>query len=830
MKSIFHPLSAIIALVAVTMATAGPLYFPLIQMTGSTNDATINVQAVNNPVIFNGNFYWLPTGGTNITTTNGIGYLTLIPGKYNAYILGQAQSWQLNVTNNTTLVNAANLTGGVTYYSGVQNLTGSGGINVTSTFPGNVVVDGGALTANASNNVVTGVWASPGGSPLTNGQTGNVQFTNSTVTVSNLLALGTITGASLSPSTQSSGQLNINLGSGTLSGSSVNVGNLSGNGAGLTGIPYSSLTGTPSIPSTNGLATTNYVNAATANLVTIPALGGTNDDTAIFNTYFNSRLPVLCPAGDFNVSHVLITNDNETISGYGCRLHMLTNIQGYAVCTRGMTNVSIAGLSVYGGIHQTPGWTFTNNIIPWGNMSEYGWISVPSGNQTPTNARSGFYLAMYGWGNYKDLVADGFNVAGFYLSNTNTQYGHQTPIAKFSNPVADWCYVGIELPGSLHVVDFTTNNTYLYFDGTGQIPNWGDPQYTVVSSPVVHNSSIGITEAAWNVAINNPQISDTFIGVFIPGNVHGSITGGNLNHNSGVSYYMSGVSAGEEITGQQLRGGDGLYICGGNAGVTFNGCMFDAASILVVTNNTGATVFNGCSWQDAFAFTLDNTGIGVVTNGCYSELTLTNQGQMTWVGRHVGDGSGITNLAAASLTGTLPQSTLPGAVVTNNATQFTSTTNSFYVQCNPAANVQLWVGTNAYPIGTPLMIISNNTTSFGTGVAFANTSVPGGITASAIYVNGQLIAGGTLVLKTGAHGGNQLIGDGNGGVRLSAGDATYTTTNNFYLPGSLVATNGLVLPTNGVPPAPNPAAGWLWNSNNALFWVTQTHTNYISGP
>ncbi len=363
--------------------------------------------------------------------------------------------------------------------------------------------------------------------------------------------------------------------------------------------------------------------------LTVPALGGTNDDTAIFNAYFNSQKPVVCPVGDFNISHVFITNDNESISGYGCRLHMLTNLTGYAVCTRGLTNVSLTGLSVYGGIHQAPGWTLTNTVPA--NFSEYNYVTVPSGQNTPTNARSGFYCSMFGWSKYKDLMADGFSVAGFYLSNTNTQYSHSTPIAKFEGNAADWCYIGMEVPG-LHVCDFTTNNTYLPYDGTGQIPAYGDPQYSFINSPIIHNCTVGIAEAAWNVGIYNPQISDSWIGIFIPANVHGEITAGSLNHNGGVSYYLSGVSAGEEITGQQLRGGDGLYICGGNAGVTFNGCMFDAASILVITNNAGATIFNNCAWQDAFTFTLDNTGIGVVTNGCYSEVTLTNQAQVNWVG------------------------------------------------------------------------------------------------------------------------------------------------------------------------------------------------------
>ena len=390
-------------------------------------------------------------------------------------------------------------------------------------------------------------------------------------------------------------------------------------------VPPSNYAATSAIPAANITGTVTNV--------TVPALGGTNDDTGIFNTYFNSHLPVVCPVGDFNVSRILITNDNETISGYGCRLHMLTNTTGYAFCTRGMTNISLAGLAVYGGIHQSPGWTATNQV-PAG-IATYDWATIPSGshaNATPTNANSGFYCAMFGWSKYKDLVADGFSVAGFYLSNTNTQYSHSTPIALFEGNHADWCYQGICLAGNLHVMDFTTNNTYVYFDASGQIPGYGDAQYSFINSPIVHNCSIGISCSSWNCSVENPQISDCWIGGFLSGNLHGEITGGSLNHNSGVSYYMEGISAGQVISGQQLRGGDGLYISQGCAGVSFNGCMFDASSVLVVTNNTGATVFNNCSWSDAFTFTLDNSGIGVVTNGCYNEVTLTNQSQMSWVG------------------------------------------------------------------------------------------------------------------------------------------------------------------------------------------------------
>jgi len=47
-----------------------------------------------------------------------------------------------------------------------------------------------------------------------------------------------------------------------------------------------------------------------------------------------------------------------------------------------------------------------------------------------------------------------------------------------------------------------------------------------------------------------------------------------------------------------------------------------------------------------------------------------------------------------------------------------------------------------------------------------------------------------------------------------------------HLSGSLfIQTN-----TSIIAPAPFINGGMLWNSNNALYWVTSTHTNYVSGP
>jgi lysophospholipase L1-like esterase len=52
---------------------------------------------------------------------------------------------------------------------------------------------------------------------------------------------------------------------------------------------------------------------------------------------------------------------------------------------------------------------------------------------------------------------------------------------------------------------------------------------------------------------------------------------------------------------------------------------------------------------------------------------------------------------------------------------------------------------------------------------------------------------------------------------------------NLSNPANLGVNTSISLLTNGIP-TPVPGIGILWNSNNALYWVTTTHTNYISGP
>ena len=114
--------------------------FYLTQFTGTTNDTTITIKAQNNPVIYNGQFYWWPANGTNIATTNGFATILLAPSKYNVSLAGVAQSWTITVTNSATALNAAGLTTSTVIYNGINSINGNA---VTNDGHGNYTVTGG---------------------------------------------------------------------------------------------------------------------------------------------------------------------------------------------------------------------------------------------------------------------------------------------------------------------------------------------------------------------------------------------------------------------------------------------------------------------------------------------------------------------------------------------------------------------------------------------------------------------------------------------------------------------------------------------------------------
>ncbi len=136
-----------------------PVLFPLAQMTGTTNDTTITVRPVINPVKFHSIVYWLPPAGIQLATHNGSATTNLIPNDYNVTIAGVPGSWKISVSDTNVTLNAAEI-GNLTVFSfegpenGVQKIIA--GNNITISPPngkGNVTINatggGGGSATNA---------------------------------------------------------------------------------------------------------------------------------------------------------------------------------------------------------------------------------------------------------------------------------------------------------------------------------------------------------------------------------------------------------------------------------------------------------------------------------------------------------------------------------------------------------------------------------------------------------------------------------------------------------------------------------------------------------
>ena len=84
-------------------------------MTGTTNDTTITIRPVNNPVDFRSQIYWLPPAGIQLHTANGVATTNLIPNDYTVTIAGVPGSWRISVDDTNITLNAAEI-GNLTTY------------------------------------------------------------------------------------------------------------------------------------------------------------------------------------------------------------------------------------------------------------------------------------------------------------------------------------------------------------------------------------------------------------------------------------------------------------------------------------------------------------------------------------------------------------------------------------------------------------------------------------------------------------------------------------------------------------------------------------------
>ena len=131
-------------------------------------------------------------------------------------------------------------------------------------------------------------------------------------------------------------------------------------------------------------------------------------------------------------------------------------------------------------------------------------------------------------------------------------------------------------------------------------------------------------------------------------------------------------------------------------------------------------------------------------------------------------------------------------------------------------------------------------TVFKIGVAltpFVETQPSVGGAGTHVNILGSSLSGATGVTFNGASATFSVVSASQITATVPAG-ATYLANQivsslsqfwNLSIPAISQVNPAVEILTNGIP-TPVPGLGILWNSNNALYWVTTTHTNYISGP
>lgn len=97
-------------------ASQTSVLFPLAQMTGTTNDTTVTIRPINNPVNFHSQIFWLPPAGIQLRTTNGSATTNLIPNDYTVTIAGVPGAWRISVNDTNITLNAAEI-GNLTTYT-----------------------------------------------------------------------------------------------------------------------------------------------------------------------------------------------------------------------------------------------------------------------------------------------------------------------------------------------------------------------------------------------------------------------------------------------------------------------------------------------------------------------------------------------------------------------------------------------------------------------------------------------------------------------------------------------------------------------------------------
>ena len=349
-------------------------------------------------------------------------------------------------------------------------------------------------------------------------------------------------------------------------------------------------------------------------------------------------------------------------------------------------------------------------------------------------------------------------------------------------------------------------------DGGSYYPAWSFSGSNVISgannvwrSGFYIGANLPNTDFSGCVAMNFQDRGFTFVGNFsaYPQPATGSTIANNIQaYNCWVGAEF--VNSAEYFVGNgwQIKNcGHAIHIFSGNDQLTGLNC----------TRNGIAVYITGAGYIDPNGVSKDNYSVANAAHGVVSGC-LNHNGYAAWLSEF-NQGFAFNNC------------TMQGGNVLNNIVMMTNVTGvTIYggqpgtsqiivngTDANSGDNYYNWQGLSNYPsvyaYGTGKLHLISGLISELNGVFFTNGVALGafaGNGSSLTNLNGPGIIGGAI-------------------------------TNAICTPGNVTAaqiasTNGYFIATSGTITNPIAGGGLLWNSNNALYWITSTHTNYITGP
>ncbi len=582
---------------------------------------------------------------------------------------------------------------------------------------------GGSLTTNAQPNV-TSVGTLTSLAVTGNVTAGNVYANSGTIGAS--LLTGTLTTAA-QPNVTSVGtltSLGVN-GTVTAVAFTANTGVFTGNGSGLSAIAGANVTGTVSTSTTAGTVTT----AAQPNITsvgTLTSLAVTGNATA-GNVYANSGTigaslltGTLTTAAQPNITSVG-TLTSATVTG---------NVAAGNLTTTGVLSVTGTGTSSIAGNLDMTSNNITNLAEPV-NASDAATkqyvddvaqglhthdscnaatqttlASISGGTVTYNNGSSGVGATLTTTGSYTTI--DGVTLSnGMRILVKNEANAAHNGIYDRTSTTVLTRSTDFDTPTEMAGGDFVFVTAGTLYDSTGWVMTdavttvgTSNVNWTQFSGAGTYTAGTGLTLTGSQFSVNVAQPTITSVGTLTGLAVNGNITAANITANTGVfTGNGSGLSqlAGGNVTGQV---GNALV-----AGTVYTAAQPNITSVgtltsLSVTGNVSAGNVSGTLLTGTLttAAQPNVTSLGTLTslgvNGTVTAVAFTaNTGIFT------GNGSGLSAIAGANVTGTVSSATTAGTVTTAAQPNITSTgtltglgVNGNITAANITANTGVFTG------------------------------------------------------------------------------------------------------------------------------------------